>query len=690
MGLLAISIVISAMIWLSVEKEDVPTGPSRSMNTAGGVVGAAPAGEHSMAPEGQESAPSGPIVVLPERFDLSPRLRDIPPVVSDNEGLLPEIDLPLPGREDVAGGGPTPNLQDWHGSINMPAPTQNFEGIHNINSVLPPDTQGDVGPNHYVQWVNVSYAVYDKTGSLLLGPTDGNTIWSGFGGVCETTNMGDPITIYDHDADRWMMSQFAFTTNFFGNPQCPCYQCVAVSQTPDPTEAWYRYAYSWPGNKFNDYPHFGLWPDGYYATVNQFSCSLFGCSWGGAGVAAFERTEMLVGNPSAQMIYFDLYGVDVNYGGQLPADWEGSTPPTAGVPNYILEWDEAGVFGGSDAVGIWEFSVDWDTPANSTLGTGAPGGPNYVINTDDVDTDLCGNTREQCIDQPGTPVQLEAISDRLMYRVQYRNLGTHESMVANHTVDANGSGRAGIHWFELRDSGGGWSMYQQSTYSPDDLHRWMGSIAMDQNGNIAMGYSVSSSSVYPSIRYVGRLATDPLDSMPQGETTLVAGGGSQTHEAARWGDYSSLTLDASDSCTFWYTQEYIQSTGSAPWRTRIGAFLFDGCGPTAVKLASFEARPDAVDILISWETESEIDNLGFNLYRSTVSEALGERLNEGLIPSKVPGGSYGASYAFLDETAWSGATYYYTLEDVDGDGRRTQHGPVVLAIWRVYLPVIAR
>ena len=189
---------------------------------------------------------------------------------------------------------------------------------------------------------------------------------------------------------------------------------------------------------------------------------------------------------------------------------------------------------------------------------------------------MCAGNRN-CISQQGTTVKLDPISDRLMYRLQYRNFGDHEALVLNHTVDVNNADRAGIRWYELRKSGSVWSIYQQGTFSPDPTQRWMGSIAMDALGNIGLGYSASSSTVFPSIRYTGRLAGDPLGQLPQGEGTIINGTGAQTHSASRWGDYSSLSIDPVDNCTFWYTNEYVQTTGSAPWRTRIGSFQLPGC-----------------------------------------------------------------------------------------------------------------
>ena len=521
-----------------------------------------------------QQSSDGPVVVSSVQNDeLAPlsQIAVIKPKQSKPDPDLNEL-RPLPRR---GGGGPKivppgqfkdPVLQESVNqglapALNIPSTLQNFEGINNVNGVLPPDTNGDVGPNHYVQWVNLSFAIYSKTGTLLYGPAAGNTLWSGFGGACQTSNDGDPIVQYDHLADRWMMSQFALP-NY---PSGPFYQCIAVSQTGDPTGAWYRYQFQISATKLNDYPHFGVWSDGYYMSINQFA----GNNWGGAGAVAFERDKMLQGLP-AQAVYFDLYSVDPNLGGMLPTDLDGQAPP-AGTPNYFMEADDNGYGFPQDQLEMWAFSVNWSNPGASTF--------THVTNlaTAAFDSNMCNGSRN-CIRQQGTTRRLDAIADRLMYRLQYRNFGSYQTIVANHTVDVNSTDRAGIRWYELRNSGGGWSIYQQGTFSPDSVSRWMGSAAMDASGNIGLGYSASTNTMYPAIRYTGRLAGDPLGTLSQGEGTLFAGTGAQTHSASRWGDYSSLSVDPVDGCTFWYTNEYIQTTGQSPWRTRIGSFQLPGCG----------------------------------------------------------------------------------------------------------------
>ncbi|MEW6402750.1 MAG: carboxypeptidase-like regulatory domain-containing protein [Chloroflexota bacterium] len=519
-----------------------------------------------------QQSSTGPVAIQSVQNDTSNALQAMPPIPPQKSHPDPDLNelRPLPNR----GGGPVglqaetldPALQaaDVNGAVTLaiPTPLQNFEGVSNVNGVLPPDTNGDVGPNHYMQWVNLSFAIYSKTGTLLYGPAAGNTLWQGFGGACETTNDGDPIVQYDHLADRWMVSQFALP-NY---PSGPYYECIAVSQTNDPTGAWYRYAFQISATKMNDYPHFGVWPDGYYMSVNQF---VNGSTWGGAGAVVFERDKMLLGQP-AQAVYFDMYSVDPNLGGMLPSDLDGPVPP-AGTPNYFAEMDDDAWGYSPDQVQVWAFHVDWTTPSNSTLTQVA------ALPTAAFDTNMCAGSRN-CIPQSGTTRKLDAIADRLMYRLQYRNFGAHQSMVVNHTVDVNGADRAGIRWYELRNTGSGWSIYQQGTFSPDATHRWMGSIAMDGLGNMAVGYSASSSTIFPAIRYTGRLVDDPLGTLSQGEGTLINGTGSQTHTASRWGDYSMMAVDPVDDCTFWYTNEYLQTTSLSSWRTRIGSFQLPGCG----------------------------------------------------------------------------------------------------------------
>ncbi|HEX9333948.1 MAG TPA: DNRLRE domain-containing protein [Anaerolineales bacterium] len=583
----------------------------------------------------QENTP-GPIVITATQNDTSAPLESIPVIQPKQSKPDPDLNelRPLPKRGGSAVNLPgkfkDPVLQEslsFAPELNISTPLQNFDGLNNVNGVLPPDTNGDVGPNHYMEWVNLSFAIYNKSGALIYGPAAGNTLWSGFGGPCQTTNNGDPIVQYDHLADRWMVSQFSLP-NY---PSGPFYQCIAISQTGNPTGAWYRYAFQISNTKLNDYPHFGVWPDGYYMSVNQF----VGNTWGGAGVVAFEREKMLLGQP-AQAVYFDLYSVDPNLGGLLPSDLDGPTPAT-GTPNYFLQVDDNGFGYPQDQLEVWQFSVNWTNPAASTFTQTA------LLPTAAFDSDMCAGSRN-CIPQPGTTVKLDPIADRLMYRLQYRNFGDHQTLVLNHTVDVNNTDRAGIRWYELRNAGSGWSIFQQGTFSPDATQRWMGSMAMDGKGNIAVGYSASSSTTYPAIRYTGRLAGDPLGQLPQGEGTLINGTGAQTHSASRWGDYSSLSLDPVDDCTFWYANEYIQTTGSSSWRTRIGSFQLPGCGnagPTPT--ATLTRTPTAINTPTFTATASVPGTLTFAAGADTRVSQASPTTNYGTATTVLVDGDSGAA-----------------------------------------------
>jgi hypothetical protein len=490
--------------------------------------------------------------------DVSPPLRSIKPVAVQPATTIRE--MPEPAGEDLSKAAPLapvtdPVVQRAFGPdvlapLAMPAPIQNFDGGGNDEGVYPPDTNGDVGPNHYVQWVNLHFQIWNKSGVSLYGPAKGNTLWSGFGGACQSQNAGDPVVLYDPMADRWVLSQFTSSS--------PYGECVAVSTTGDPTGSYYRYFFQFSTSVFYDYPHMGVWPDGYYMSANRFG-GIFQ-SYQGASAIVFDRARMLQGLSAT----YQEKQISNTYGTLLPSDLDGATLPPAGEPNFFADRR-------SSSLDLWKFHVDWATPGNSSL-TGPTSLAVAAYNQ------LCSGTRS-CVPQPGTSVGLDGLGDRLMHRLAYRNFGDHESLVATHSVNAASSGtQAGVRWYEVRSPNSSPVLYQQGTYAPDTTNRWLGSIAMDGSGNIALGYSVSSSSVFPSIRYTGRLASDPLGTLPQGETTMMAGSGSQTGTASRWGDYAMMAVDPTDDCTFWFTTEYMPSTGGAPWKTRIGSFKFPSCG----------------------------------------------------------------------------------------------------------------
>jgi len=450
-----------------------------------------------------------------------------------------------------------PLLQRQRTQASAPTPHLSFAGI-GATGALPPDTVGDVGPNHYIQMVNSVFAIYDKSGTLLAGPSDINNLWSGSGlGPCESNADGDPIVLYDPLADRWLISQFADSTTD--------YECIAISQGANPVSGgWYLYAFATP--EFPDYPKLAVWPDAYYMGTNEELA---------AAAYAFDRDAMLAGNP-ATSLHFTVAAVGI-HSMIVPGDLDGSLPPPAGAPAVFYRFVDDGS-GGADRLELFELHADFDTPANASFT-----GP-QILGTAAF-APLC-NYSVACIAQQGTSHRLDSITEWPMWRLQYRNLGTHESLVGNHSVNVGGD-QAGVRWFELRRSGAAaWSIYQQGTYAPDEHSRWMGSIAMDGAGNIGLGYSVSSSTLYPSIRVTGRLAADALGTM-RDESSLTEGSGSQT-AWNRWGDYSSLNVDPSDDCTFWYTNEYYAISSVDGWSTTIGAFRFPSCTAAVVFTDGFE------------------------------------------------------------------------------------------------------
>ena len=497
-------------------------------------------------------------------------------------------------------------------SANMPTADQNFDGMPfpGVNcNCAPPDTNGEVGATQYVQIVNKGFQVFDKTtGASVLGPSGISTVWGGFGGVCEFNGRGDPVVMYDQLADRWIISQFA-------GASIPTDECVAVSTSGDATGSYHRYDFHL-GSNFFDYPHLSVWPDAYYMSMNVFNSSA--TAFLGPQPFAFDRAKMLDGLP-ATFITTGITGgsSEESY---LPADLDGSTLPPAGAPGVFVQWPGLGSYR------IFHFNADFVTPANSSFTLFAsPAAAGF--------TQLCPLTRS-CVPQAGTTSRLDGLADRLMFRLAYRNFGTHESVVGNYTVSSGTV--AGIRWFELRGvTNGPATVAQESTYQPDSTWRWLGSAAMDRDGNIAIGYSASSATIFPQLRYAGRLATDPLNVLGQGEAVLFSGTGSQTGTNSRWGDYAALTVDPIDDCTFWFTTEYYSATASFNWRTRIGSFRFPTCGgaptptptPTSTPTPTPTPTPNApsnltatpvstTQVNLSW-TDNSGNEDGFRIERCT-------------------------------------------------------------------------
>ncbi|GAC1633174.1 MAG: hypothetical protein NVS9B10_28320 [Nevskia sp.] len=509
--------------------------------------------------EAQSTVLTRPDVVESKGAVLSQRLSDIVPRNDGEHDVERQIRrLPLPPALWQSPQKPAPGSSaaassptGVSGPLVATTAGLNFAGLgqgdygFNVNSA-PPDTTGAVGATQFVQWVNTSLSVFNKSnGALVLGPINGSQIFANLGGRCASTNDGDPIVAYDKAASRWVLTQFVATS--------PYLQCVAVSRTSDATGAYNLYAFTLPN--FGDYPKLSVWPDAYYISFNVFGTT----SFLGARACAYDRAKMLTGAVATQV----CFQLSTAYGGLLPADLDGAAVPPAGSPNYFVNF-------GTASLNVWRFHADFVTPANSTFtGPTAVSVPAF--------TTACGSSGT-CIPQPGTTNRLDSLSDRLMFRLAYRNRAGTESLLVNHSVrvGSSSSSPTGVRWYELHIASQTPSLYQSGTYSPDSTHRWMGSIGMDKVGNIAVGYSASSSSVYPSIRYTGRAPGDALGTL-QAENTIIAGSGSQNGSLHRWGDYSTLSIDPVDDCTFWYTQEYGFSLGSFNWKTRIASFKFPTC-----------------------------------------------------------------------------------------------------------------
>jgi hypothetical protein len=497
---------------------------------------------------------NGMVLTSSYHNDTSPALRSIPPVATKPETehvANPNWALALSHKNGV-----DTVVQKVLAPLAMPGTILNFDGIGFPGvgcNCAPPDTDGEVGATQYVQMVNEGYQVFNKTtGVSVLGPVGISTLWSGFGGVCQTGGAGDPVVLYDQIANRWLISQFAGGSTITD-------ECIAVSTTSDATGSYYRYGFHL-GSNFFDYPHLSVWPDAYYMSMNVFNAA--GTTYLGPQPFAFDRSAMLNGFPAFFVTLNAPMGGSVDP--LLPADLDGSIMPPAGAPNSFVGFP--GTTGNYDT---YHFHVDWNTPANSTWTSfAAPAAAAFTL--------LCPTTRA-CVPEANGD-HLDAIGDRLMFRLAYRNFGDHESLVGNYTVSS--SGVAGVRWFELRGvTAGPVTVYQESTYQPDSTWRWMGSAAQDAQGNLAVGFSASSASLNPQIRYAGRLVGDPLNQLAQGEAHLFDGTGSQVGTNSRWGDYSDLTVDPVDDCTFWYTNEYYATSDSFNWKTRIGNFKFPGCLP---------------------------------------------------------------------------------------------------------------
>jgi hypothetical protein len=546
-----------------------------------------------------------------QAFDVSQPLRDLARANQTGEGVLADDDEDGP---ELTG---TPKAHEADGALQTAAPAAtiggtiaNFEGLRNEDNfpiyggrVNPPDPNGDVGPSNYVEMVNLTFAVFDKSGNRLLGPSPIGALWQGFPITDCTQAAGDPIVLYDQTEDRWILTQFTVGANNTPEKATTSYNCVAVSKTGDPTGEYYRYAFSTDldgVHYFPDYPKYGVWSNSYLLTSRDFGVN----GEYGISVYGLEKNKMVNGEPDARAVRFFLDGNDPDVlptvgDGLLPADLDGNRRPQPNdAPAPIVgTQDDNWVYGAtSDELNIRDLTVHWRSTPTASLSDPvqlnvAPFDSNYP----------CGSPvvlgSRDCLPEPGitNPAQfLDILSyrQRPTYRLAYRSFGTYEALVASQSVNAGSvaSPQAGMRWYEIRRTDGTYSLYQQGTYAPNDgIHRWMGSAAMDKKGDIALGFSVvNATDVYPGIRYTGRLAGDPLGQMTLGEGTIIDGTGVQTTTNSRWGDYTSMNVDPTDDCTFWYVNEYYKESGvplppptptadTRPWRTRIASFKLPGC-----------------------------------------------------------------------------------------------------------------
>jgi hypothetical protein len=430
------------------------------------------------------------------------------------------------------------------------APIQNWEGLN--STAQPLDPSGAAGPNHYVQAINTRLVVYNKTGVVQYGPTNLSTLLGG-------SNDGDPIVMYDAAADRWFLSQFKSSNNSLQ---------IAVSQTADPTGAYYNYAF--PLNNFPDYPKYSIWGNAYFISANKGAPQFY----------ALERDKMIMGDPSASIISFTVPQLSTNgFFSILPAHAT-SALPNVNTPGYIYYFQDDGWAGVSqDQIKIWEVSLNWTSPGSSTISNP------QSLPVSPFDSEF--QTSWNDIQQPGTTQKLDGVPTAIMYMAQYREFPSYASVVLNHTVDVNGADQGGIRWYELRKVGSNpWTVYQEGTFSPDADSRWMGSICMDHQGNIGLAYNVSGANTFPSIRYTGRYASDPLGQMTLAEEDIIVGGGVQTG-GNRWGDYAHMSIDPVDDATFWYTGMYIGNSNNQR-KTRIASFKIASDEPDDLGVVSID------------------------------------------------------------------------------------------------------
>ncbi len=457
----------------------------------------------------------------------------------------------------------------------MPQPLLSFDGLSNFDNInayglviLPPDMNGDVGPRHYVQTVNALGRVFDKAGVPQTPPFKLSDLFAPLNTPCSTRNDGLAIVQYDQLADRWLISQYC--NNF-----PPFRQLIALSKTGDPTGEYYLWEFVMPNNRLNDFAKFGVWPDGYYMSDEEF----IGSDFSGAGMFAFDRRRMLQGAADPGFIYFNIPSqATERRRNMLPSDLDGLTPPPQGTPNVFVSYTADEYGDAADAVRLFDFHVDFTNPSMSTF-TERPESPLAVAPFDPTSPQYRADIR-----QPAPGDFLDSNSDRVNYRAAFRNLGDRQSIVVNQTVRTSTSGeyRAGVRVHELSKSGTAFTVRDSSTIGDSASSRWIGGVAQDNQGNLAVSYNYVRDDKQPAILYTGRLASEPVGAF-RTEASLIDGTGVQRAFGYRWGDYNSINVDPNDDCTFWTTGEYYtlasQEFSEFTWLTRIGTFRFPECTP---------------------------------------------------------------------------------------------------------------
>jgi len=512
-------------------------------------------------------------------------------------------------------------LQKKQGLRRGRGPLLNFEGVGNVNGGFPADPNGNVGLDHYVQTVNSSFAVWDKSRNLLYGPVDNQTIWESFPGPWNSYFWCDPVFKYDQLADRWVISSLSYSFN-----PLDFYTMIAVSTTNDPLGPYYCYAYHFL-DLLNDYPKLSVWPNGYYVTYNI---------WGDSANTTFlyslatvvDRDAMLNGSPDAMMIQFQVPYSQIDFF-PLPADLSGDSLPDD-TPCYVVN------LGNHDPLNpthllldIYSFDVNWDVPANSTF---------QQTNQFDIGVFEPLINYGPGAPQLGSSVNVDAIPYYLMYPLTYRKFADHETMVCSNTIwDGE------IHyikWHELRKENEGWYIYQSGGYAPGEAHYFIPSISINGNGDIAMGYTVSSEEMYPSIRFTGRRAEDSLGVMTFQEIELYKGLNYANSydpfwELNRWGDYSSMMVDPSDDTTFWYTNMYTNATsGPGNWNTRI--FSLSLSGDSAMPYA-FAGNDTVAYNVTFFETQGEAENYSSIIWTTSGDGTFITNYSENILYLRGPG-----------------------------------------------------